>query len=122
MVGLTLVRLTSAQARALMSANDKGEITDTLFGPTITTMRSLARKGLVTMQEWAGNGMIGTPKNSGKGWGAKLTGRGWQQHTVRMALRDFKFKLHPNDVVIIDGFPTIDGQDPREWLKAMTEE
>lgn len=121
MVGLTLVRLTSAQAKALMSADAKGEIGQVFNGPTITTMRSLASKGLITMEEWPANGMIGH-RETGRGWSAKLTGRGWQQHTVRMALRDFKFKLHPNDVVIIDGEPTIDSMDPREWLKAMTEE
>lgn len=122
MAGLTLVRLSGAQARALMSANGKGDITETLGGPTISTMRSLKRKGLVSMQEWPGNGMIGTPKNSGRGWAAVLTGRGWQQWTVRMALRDYKFKIDPNDVVIIDGRPTIDSMDPREWLEALTKD
>jgi hypothetical protein len=104
---------------AILSASVQGNIRHSVAGPVYQTLKALKRKGLVTMDEWSGNGMIGTPNKVTKAWDASLTGLGWQQHTKAFAWREYQYQLDPNDVAIIDGEPTIDGMPAKDWLKAM---
>lgn len=108
--------LSEAQVKALLSANEEtGAIEQT--GPQVTTMKILEREGLITLDSWSTSGNVFGDR--GRAWSARLTDLGWQWRTVYWARARYAADLEPEDVVMVNGLPTVDDVSPQEWLESL---